>query len=209
MNDSGRSGKAPRRVEIVHEADLFVRGEFRLREARFRHERFDGNMSEELVRLSFERGDSVAALVHDVETDRLVLAEQFRYPSHPSGHGWMLELPAGMVPRSEAGNPDLTVRRELLEEVGVRPREIHRIMSFFASVGGSSERVFLYYVPITADDRDGVGGGVDGEDIRLLEPTVDDVGRALDAGEIHDAKTLIGLLWLRAHRAELPPAATR
>ena len=48
--------------------------------------------------------------------------------------------------------------------------------------------------------RQGPGGGVaaENEHIEVLEIPFEALWRRLDAGEIHDAKTLIGLQWLRA-----------
>jgi hypothetical protein len=47
------------------------------------------------------------------------------------------------------------------------------------------------------------GGGCDhgGEDIRPVELSVDEAFRRLNVAEIVDAKTIIGLQWLRHKRA--------
>ena len=84
-------------VEIVDRREIFRKYVFRIEEVRLRHERYDGDMSTEITRLHLDRGDSVAALVHDTRQECVVLAEQFRFPTYDKGPGWILELPAGIV----------------------------------------------------------------------------------------------------------------
>ena len=66
------------------------------------------------------------------------------------------------------------------------------------TVGGSSERIYLFYAEIEEADREHEGGGLpqEGEDIEVVELTLDQAWRALESGEIADAKTIVGLQWL-------------
>jgi nudix-type nucleoside diphosphatase (YffH/AdpP family) len=191
------------RVEITGQRDVFQQFRFRIVEARLRHERFDGEMSAEITRLKFERGDSVAILMHDQDTDTIVLTEQFRYPSYNpdiEGSGWILELPAGSCEAAEA--PEVTVRREVEEEVGFTVEEIEHLTTFYVSPGGTSERILLYYAATRPEHQTGEGGGLltEGENIRRLSMKVDDALRMVKTGEIQDAKTIIALQWLEIRR---------
>ena len=56
---------------------------YKIEEVHVRYEQYNGEMSEEFRRLSFERGDSVAALLYHEEQERYTLIEQFRYRSFP------------------------------------------------------------------------------------------------------------------------------
>ena len=85
-----------RKVEIL-ELKHDDKGFFQIEEAHLKYERFDGSMSNELVRLNLRRGDAVAAVVHNRLNDTLIFTEQFRYPTYAKGYGWILELPAGVV----------------------------------------------------------------------------------------------------------------
>jgi nudix-type nucleoside diphosphatase (YffH/AdpP family) len=98
--------------------------------------------------------------------------------------------------------PEKVARRELLEEAGYRARELEFVSSFYLTLGGSSERIFLFFAEVEDADRVARGGGLDaeGEDIEVVEMTETEVWRALDAGEIVDAKTLVGLLSYRQRR---------
>ena len=68
---------------------------FKVEEATIEHRKHDGSWSPPLRQLCFERGDSVAALLLNRDTDRLVLVNQFRYPTLGKGPGWMDEIVAG------------------------------------------------------------------------------------------------------------------
>lgn len=191
-----------KKLEILDEQVVFQQAIFTVRAARLKHERYDGSMSSELVRLNLDRGDSVAALVHDVARDLLVFTEQFRYPTISAGPGWLLELPAGSIDAEET--PKETLARELLEETGLSVSSEQLIGTFFLTPGGSSERVLLYYVTVNIDSKIADGGGAsdEGEDIRVVTLSVADAMASLKENRIHDAKTIIGLQWLALQNAE-------
>ena len=185
-----------KRVDIVSETEIFKKLIFRVVEGRFRFQRYDGNMSDEIVRLNLDRGDSVAAVLHDTTDDTIVLTEQYRYPTHGKGPGWMLELPAGVLDADE--KPEQSVRREIVEEVGYEVSSMEPICTFYVSPGGTSERILLFYARVTPSARISAGGGVasEGEDIRSVHiPIAEALARVRD-GDIVDAKTIIGLQWL-------------
>ena len=193
-----------KRVDLLAVEVLAEESGFRLERARFRYERYDGAMSGEIIRLNFERGDSVAGIVHLLEMDAVVLVEQFRYPACRKGHGWVLEIPAGMVTEQSGEDSVTALQREILEEIGFSVQNPELIGSFYPSVGASSERVHLYYIPVTGDQRVTAGGGCSeaGEDIRRIELPLDEALRRLDDGEIVDEKTIIGLQWLRSRQQQ-------
>ncbi len=109
----------------------------------------------------------------------------------------MLEVVAGILEPNET--PEDALRRELLEEIGYRAGGLTHIATFYVSPGGTSERIMLYYAEVCNTDRIAAGGGLvsEGEDIQLIEVALPELWRALDAGEIMDAKTIIGVMWLR------------
>lgn len=184
-----------RRVKIIERKQVFQQSIFRIEQTTLQHERFDGAMSEPIVRVSLERGDGVTAVIYDREREAVLLIEQFRYPTYGKGDGWLLELPAGMLKPDE--DPTEAMRRELVEETGCDTPDLTHVHTFFLSPGGSSERIFLYYAALTPSDCTGAGGGLDseGEDIRSAWVTLPRLRAMLDAHEIQDAKTLIGLQW--------------
>jgi hypothetical protein len=74
---------------------------FKVEEVHLRYEKFNGRMSEVVRRISLERGDSVAVLIFNLTTEKIILVNQFRYPSYKNGHGWITEIIAGIVDPGE------------------------------------------------------------------------------------------------------------
>ena len=184
----------------IHSRNCVFDGFFKIEEVQFRHQRTDGEMSPVLRRLHLERGDGAAVVVHNAERGCFVFVRQFRYSTHEKGPGWLLETVAGVIEPGQ--DPEEVSRRELLEEAGYRAQELEFVSSFYLTPGGSSERIFLFIAEVKDADRVEDGGGLDaeGEDIEVVEMTESEVWRAVDAGEIVDAKTLVGLLSYRQRR---------
>ncbi len=174
---------------------------FKVDEVTVSFERFNGSMSPPQRRLVFERGDSVAAIMLDIDRQVLLFTHQFRLPTQASGPGWIVECVAGMIGAGE--KPAVALRREIEEELGYEMARLTPIAAFYVSPGGSSERVFLYYAEVRPAYRTMPGGGKpsEGEDIQTIEVPLADLDKIIDGGRIIDAKTLIGLLWLRRRRA--------
>jgi len=113
---------------ILKEKELAYKGFFTLEKSRLQFEKKDGTLSEEVVResfyrgdsvASFYRGDSVAALVYDLKAEKVLLVRQFRYPVYTVDpeNAWVLELVAGSCEPGE--DPLETLLRELAEEVNL------------------------------------------------------------------------------------------
>ncbi len=174
-------------------------GFFKLDEVTFSHRRYDGAMSADMTHLVFERGDAVAALIYNVETDRVILVEQFRIPAADKGRaaGWMQEPLAGMIRNGETALEAIT--RETLEETGYRIKDPELIATFFSSPGGTSERIFLYYAVVRDKDRVATGGGTkaEGEDIRIISLAPSDLFEQLRSGVLEDGKLVVAAYHLK------------
>ena len=170
---------------------------FKIEEIHLRFMRFDGQMSDPVRRLIFERGDAVAALIVNTDTQKVLMTYQFRCPTLEKGPGWLHEVVAGMIDAHE--QPEEAIKREIHEEIGYQINELTPIANFYVSPGGSSERIYLYYAEVRNEDRVSAGGGLasEHEDIELVEVSLDQLWDVLKRGEIRDAKTLIAVQWLR------------
>lgn len=154
---------------------------------------------------SLERGDSVAAVVVNTDTDCVLLTRQFRFPTYGKVEdATIVEIPAGVLETGE--EPEEAIRREILEELGYEPQAVRYLRTFFVSPGGSSERIMLFCAEVDAGMRRHEGGGRSDEDerIEIVAWEMDSLGGRIARGEVQDAKTLIGLQWLLADRASRP-----
>jgi ADP-ribose pyrophosphatase len=132
----------------------------------------------------------------------VLLVRQWRVPAGRI----LLEIPAGTLDVDAATgaieDPDLAVRRELEEETGYRARSWRTLTSFFTAPGFTTEHMTLYLAtdlePAHPDER--LGPDED-EHLRLERWRFDDALAAVERGEIADAKSIVGLLWVERIRA--------
>ncbi len=165
-------------------------GFFDVDEATVAYEKKDGTWSDPSKRLSVERGDAAAILVHDPEEDALIFVRQFRYPTLRHGEPWLLEIVAGAIDEGE--DAETAARRELQEEIGVKVERLERVAEMYGSPGGMSERITIFFAE---GSYGGGGGGLEGEDLEIVAiPAVEAIAM-LDRGEIHDGKSQIALHW--------------
>ena len=170
---------------------------FKVEEAHLQYELHSGEMSQTVRRFSLERGNSAAVLVFNLDTQKIIVTDQFRYPTYKNGHGWLTEIVAGMIDEGET--PEESVRRELLEEAGLTINTFEPICTFYPSPGGSSELIFLYYAEVSGKYSiySKTGGLVGhGEDIVSTEIALDEALEKIRNGEIIDAKTIMSMYWL-------------
>lgn len=185
----------------IHSKVRILDDYFHIDAVHFQHELLNGEMSEPKRKLIAERGDSVAALVVNIETQKVILVKQFRMATYEKGPGWVIEVVAGKLESGET--PLEAIHREILEEVGYDIcDDIYEITTFYVSPGGYSERVILYYVFVKNANRVSDGGGLalENEDIEVVEMSIDEFLNY----DFCDAKTIIAqlrLMWRRNNNA--------
>jgi ADP-ribose pyrophosphatase len=127
-----------------------------------------------------------------LDDGRLVVERQWRYPMQRA----MIEFPAGKL---EAGEPVLGCAvRELIEETGYRASEWARAGFLNNAIAYSTEAIEIWFARgLVAGER-----RLDaGEFLDVFAASAEDLDAAAQRGELSDAKTLIGLLWLQNWRA--------
>lgn len=131
----------------------------------------------------------VVPLLEDSEGDiRVVLERQFRYPVGQV----MVEFPAGKLDTGEAGFQ--CAQRELLEETGYSASEwafagiLHPVIAY------STEKIEIWFARgLTLGERH-----LDrGEFLDVITATPAELMQSCMRGEVTDAKTLVGALWLQ------------
>jgi ADP-ribose pyrophosphatase len=118
----------------------------------------------------------------------LVIERQWRYPLARV----MIEFPAGKIDRGEP--PQQCAIRELIEETGYRAAEWARAGILHNAIAYSNEGIEVWFARgLTLGERK-----LDpGEFLDVTSLTVDELQALASSGELTDAKTLVGLLWLQ------------
>ena len=132
-----------------------------------------------------EHPGAVGILAWDGE--RLALVRQWR---HPAGRA-LLEIPAGTIDPGEMALN--TARRELAEECGLAAASWEPGPAFYTAPGFCTERLSLFLA--TALRPSQVATPED-EELEGSWMTLPETLAAVDAGEIADAKSVAGVLWL-------------
>jgi ADP-ribose pyrophosphatase len=104
----------------------------------------------------------------------------------------VLELPAGK--RDLPGeDPEIGAQRELAEEIGKAAGRWTLLGNFYNSVGFNDEETFCYLAE-DLSDVPSEAHGVEEQHMKIERIELERVGEMVAAGEIVDAKTIIGCL---------------
>jgi ADP-ribose diphosphatase len=149
------------------------------------------------VRLDVLRHPGAAAIVPLTDAGEILLLHQFR---HAAG-GYLWEIPAGTLERGE--EPGACAERELIEEAGMRAREMIALGEVVPVPGYSTERIHLFLARglSPADQK------LDEDElIAEVRPVpVAEVLRWLADGTLIDAKSAVAIA--RAHERGLLASA--
>ena len=169
-------------IEPLGGDTVFECSQFSVRVERFRH----GDDGEEVEREIVRRMDAAAIVAYDDHHVWLV-----RQPREALGE-YTLEIPAGKLD-VEGESPLQTAQRELAEEIGREAEDWQEVRAYYPSSGYSDELVHIF----AATGLREVDAEADpGERITIVPWPLADLDAAL--AETDDAKTVIGLQWLRA-----------
>lgn len=180
---------------VVREVELLAAGWHVLRKTTLDRRRNDGEWVTE-QRETYDRGNGATLLPYDPERRTVLLTRQFRYPVYVNGHpdGLLLEAAAGLL---DDDAPEIAIRREAEEELGVTLGEVQHVFDVFMSPGSVTERLHFFAAPYRPADRTSAGGGLEeeGEDIEVVELPFDEALNMVEDGRIADAKTIMLLQW--------------
>ncbi len=133
----------------------------------------------------------ILATIDGTHEPLVLLERQYRY----AAESYLWELPAGRIDKGEKPLP--AAKRELLEETGYRAKSWKKILKFYASPGFVAEPMSVYWA------RGLKAGPAQPEADEVIEQELiplSKVVQMVDTGEIRDAKTIAGVLWLEHHR---------
>lgn len=137
----------------------------------------------EVVTREYIRHSGGVGIVPVVEGN-IILIDQFRISIERT----LLELPAGRLEPNE--EPMSCAARELEEEIGYKVGKLIPLATYFASVGNSNEKMYLFL----ALDLEKTEQHLEADEkIREVVMSLETVKEKLTNQEFEDSKTIIGL----------------
>ena len=144
----------------------------------------------------YDRGNGATILLYSREKQTVVLTRQFRVATWVNGNpdGLLIESCAGLL---DDDAPEACIRREAQEETGYTPGEVEKLFDLYMSPGGVTELISFFIAEYRDEQHTGRGGGVDDEEIEVLEIPFSDALAMVKEGTIRDGKTVILLQQLQ------------
>ncbi len=127
-----------------------------------------------------------AVILPIVDAERICLIRNYRMAVDEE----LIELPAGTIDDGE--DPIATARRELREETGYIAGSLENMHEFWMSPGILREKMYLF---VARDLTASQPRMEPGEEIKSLVVTWSEALSMIDARQIRDAKTVVGLLF--------------
>ncbi|MDH5338531.1 MAG: NUDIX hydrolase [Rubrivivax sp.] len=146
------------------------------------------------------RHPGAVAVLPLLDDGRVLLERQWRYPLGRA----LLELPAGKIDPHET--PARCAVRELQEETGYTARQWAFACTLHNAAAYSDEHIEVWFARGLTPGPQRLDVG---EFIELVQRTEAELDAAARLGELTDAKTLIGLLWLQRWRSGAWPLSWR
>jgi nudix-type nucleoside diphosphatase (YffH/AdpP family) len=168
---------------------------YTLRKITFDYQRKNGAW-ETQSREAYDRGNGATILLHNPAADTVVLTRQFRLPTFVNGNptGLLIEACAGLL---DDEHPDAAIIRETEEETGYRLTAVAKVMEAYMSPGSVTERLYFYLGEYSPNTERLAGGGIEEEEIEVLELPLKQALAMVATGEIQDGKTIMLLQHLR------------
>lgn len=162
---------------------------YTLKKVTFEYLQKDGTWLKQ-SREAYDRGNGAVILLYNNESKTVILTQQFRMPTYLNGNesGMLIEACAGLL---DADNPEDCIRRETEEETGFRIDEVEKIYEVYMSPGSVTEILYFFVANYHKHQRVNAGGGVEHENIEVLELDFGTACNMIKTGEIRDAKTIM------------------
>lgn len=195
----------PKRAEIrIIDSTILSDDWYSLKKYTFELQRQNGEWQRQ-NREVYDRGNGATILLYNRERKTVILTRQFRFPVFMNGHdGYLIEAAAGLLDNMD---PESRIKAEAEEETGFQVSHVEKVFEAFMSPGSVTEKLYFYIAEYVAGDKITAGGGIEaeGEDIEVLEMTLDTALAAVESGLIVDGKTIM-LLYHVALKGILNPS---
>ena len=123
----------------------------------------------------------VAALVHNVATNKYIYVKQYRQGARKE----IIEVIAGGY--KEGDDPESQMILEVFQETGYEVDHLTEVHRYYSSPGITSEEIIIYYAVVSKKTGTGGGEKSEGESIEIIELTEEEVM----SQHFNDAKTIL------------------
>ncbi|AGR59770.1 MAG TPA: GDP-mannose pyrophosphatase NudK [Salmonella bongori] len=144
----------------------------------------------------YDRGNGATILLYNSTQKTVVLVRQFRVATWVNGNddGMLIETCAGLLDNDE---PEVCIRKEAIEETGYEVGEVRKVFELYMSPGGVTELIHFFIAEYRDSQRASTGGGIEDEDIEVLELPFSRALEMVRSGEIRDGKAVLLLNYLQ------------
>jgi GDP-mannose pyrophosphatase NudK len=138
----------------------------------------------------YDRGNGATILLYNRPKKTVLLIKQFRMPTYVNGNptGMLLETCAGLL---DNDSPEDCIRKEAIEETGFAVGQVDKLFEAYMSPGSVTEIVHFFAAEYDESQRQNAGGGVEDEDIDVLEVPFTQAMAMIKDGRIKDGKTIM------------------
>ncbi|MBS1509093.1 MAG: GDP-mannose pyrophosphatase NudK [Bacteroidetes bacterium] len=187
----------PERSVVIQKTEVLSDHWYILRKVTFEYKKRSG-VTETQSREVYDRGNGATVLLYNKEQRTVILVNQFRLPTFVNGNttGMLIEACAGLL---DNDNAEDCIRREVEEETGYQIKSIKKITEAYMSPGSVTELLHFFIAEYSASMKVSEGGGIEQEDIEVMELKFDQALTMVDLGIIKDGKTILLLYYLRLH----------
>ncbi|WP_065753177.1 NUDIX domain-containing protein [Bradyrhizobium paxllaeri] len=183
--------------ETVHIRDVetLAQRKGRLIRVTYDQQRRDGEQQRR-EREIYDNGNSAVILPYDPSRKTVLLTRQLRVPIFlQDGIERTVEACAGKLDGESA---ERRIVKEMQEELGYKIMNLQRLFELYVSPAAIMEKIVFFTCTYSPQNKVSDGGGLkeEGEDIEVVEATLEEAVAMIAAGEIIDAKTVILVQYL-------------
>jgi GDP-mannose pyrophosphatase NudK len=181
----------------IHKEEILSNNWYTLKKITFDYKKKNGEWVKQ-EREAYDRGNGATILLYNKEKKTVILTKQFRLPTYVNGNpdGMLIESCAGLL---DNDNPEDAIRRETEEETGFIIDKVEKVFEAYMSPGSVTEVLFFYIAEYSKETQRNSGGGIEDEDIEVMELPFQQAMKMINSGEIRDGKTIILLQHLYIH----------
>lgn len=138
----------------------------------------------------YDRGNGATILLYNRDKNSVILTRQFRIATWVNGNesGMLTETCAGLL---DDDSPEDCIRKEAIEETGYAIGQVEKLYEMYMSPGGVTELLHFFAAEYDDSLRANAGGGVEDEDIDVMEISFPQAWAMIKEGRIKDGKTVM------------------